>query len=493
MVSSRLPSRFPYLGAAALSLALGLVSLVVLPRSLSYDPWSWLSWGRELDHLALTTRASATSFKPLTVFVAALLSPTGQLAPRLWLAISRTGLVLTLLLSFHIGRRFQGPVAGVLAVGGVLTIYDLVSYLALTGMSEPLVAAACLAAVDHSLSRRHRAAFAWLAVASLMELEIAAVAACYGLAFLVWPSGRRARGAVGMAALLLVIAACWMLPDLLSTGNALRSVKIARNATLGGPELARVPFLATLRGARGMVLWPVSIGWLAEIALGATLAVRRRVLRPLFAPALVAGLFVVGCALLAQLHMMTGNTRFMVGAAAVGVVVAACLWVEGAKKVTAWVVSAAARRSIDSSEARRRTWRGANAVALGMVFLALLLVARGGLVHWRDQVRAAIVSDRALQVVQAEFPRAVTAAGGRAAVLSCGPIEATPLMVPFVAWELDLPTWHVGDRPGSVGTVFTTRPPGVASGIEAMDVLWSHTSDPDRRPADLYVLSSCLR
>ncbi|MDP8967924.1 MAG: hypothetical protein M3N04_04925, partial [Actinomycetota bacterium] len=54
-----------------------------------YDSWAWLVWGRELAAFDLDT-SSGPSWKPLAVFVTALLSLGGSAAPALWLVLVQT-------------------------------------------------------------------------------------------------------------------------------------------------------------------------------------------------------------------------------------------------------------------------------------------------------------------------------------------------------------------------------------------------------------------
>ncbi|MCQ7030022.1 hypothetical protein MRO55_26335, partial [Escherichia coli] len=72
--------------------------LLVAPAP-SYDPWAWLLWGREVTRLELST-AEGPAFKPLPVFVCALLRPLGGAAPEAWVLIARAGAVLAVWLGY---------------------------------------------------------------------------------------------------------------------------------------------------------------------------------------------------------------------------------------------------------------------------------------------------------------------------------------------------------------------------------------------------------
>jgi len=481
-------SRFPYLTAWLVSLMVGLASVFLLPRSLAFDPWSWLVWGRELDHLALTTRGSGSSFKPLAVLVTAILAPTGgSVAPWLWLALARAAFVFSVALAFALARVRQGPLAGVLAAAGLVTLYEYTSYLALSGMSEPMVVASSLAALESALRGRRGAALAWLTAASLLELELVAVLALYFAVVVIWPSPRRLRDSAALVVLLVGLGLCWFLPDLVSAGNALRSVSIAKNATLGGPELDRFPFAATLGVAQRMMFRPVLIGWLGELAVGGVVLLRQRRRRPMFAPALLAAGFVIGCALLTQMHKMTGNPRFMDCAAAVASVAAACFWVEAAKLGAAWVARLVDQRRAASRSLPAIGSTGLNRLVLAGVVTVLLAASVGGFRSFTHQLRGWLRSDRVGAVRDSELARAVTQLGGAVRIFSCKPVETLPLMVPAVAWQLGVPANRVGDRPQQpTGILFTVPPLQPSTGARyRMKPVWGSVSSP------LQVASSC--
>jgi hypothetical protein len=63
-------------------LALGFLSLA-LPSTPTYDPWSWILWGREVLHGDLVTE-SGPSWKPLPVLFTVPFSLFGDAAPYLW-------------------------------------------------------------------------------------------------------------------------------------------------------------------------------------------------------------------------------------------------------------------------------------------------------------------------------------------------------------------------------------------------------------------------
>ncbi len=449
---------FPYRPAIVVCLAIGALSLLILPTDLAYDPWSWLIWGRELDRLSLVTRGSASAFKPLAAFIDMIFAPAGRSAPALWLAFVRAATALSMALAFSIGRRLQGVLAGIIAALALLTIWNFSATLALQGMSEPLEMCCCLAALECGLSGRYRAAATWLVAASMLELELTGVLVLYGLIFLVWPAQRRLHAAAIVVLLVMLVGFVWVLPDVVAGHGAFRSeATSAANPIVGGPELAAVPAWATISEIHKMLLWPLVLGWLAELITGAVSLVRHRVIRPLLAPTAIAALFVAGVALLTQLHRATGTTRFLVAACSVGIVAAACIWIEATRLIAAAAVRRVARAH--GTHPQRSAIVGATGVTQVVVLLALLFTVRNGLVAFRDSVTNAIDLSRSAARAQTQLPDVIAAAGGAAVVLGCPQVYTGPLMVPHVAWALDVPAPRIAHGPvrGPGGTVVSLR------------------------------------
>ncbi len=451
--------QFSYVAAIVACLGIGALTLLVLPTDFGYDPWSWLIWGRELDHLTLTTRGSASAFKPLAVFIDAILAPAGHSAPKLWMTVVRGGTALSMVLAFRIGYRLHGVIAGVVAALALLTISNVSTYLALEGMAEPLEMCFCLAALDCGLSGRRRAATVWLLAASMLELELIGAMALYGLIFLVWPARRRLRALVNLALLGVLVALAWTLPYLLTGRGALKSAaNTAAVPTAGGPLLTRVPALATITEVHKMLFWPLVAGWIAELLIGTFWLARRRSWRPLFLPALIAGLFVLGVAATAQLHRTTGTTRFLVAATAVGVVVAVCFWFDCTRTVVGYLekyFSAHFDSTRIPATTRRRVARVAMSAAELVVLAVLLLFISGELTQWHKLVRTAVHRTRLGATAIDHLPGVIVAAGGAKALLDCGRVYTGPDEVPLVAWVLGVPSRRVSMGPGKAltGTV----------------------------------------
>ncbi|MGC9222179.1 MAG: hypothetical protein ACP5H2_12720, partial [Solirubrobacteraceae bacterium] len=110
--SNPAPNRWGSLRDGRVYLWLGLLALLVGAFSLtyastpSYDPWSWLIWGREILHGQLMI-SGGSSWKPLPVIFTTVLALFGASgAATLWLMVARGGFVLTILMTMRLAARF---------------------------------------------------------------------------------------------------------------------------------------------------------------------------------------------------------------------------------------------------------------------------------------------------------------------------------------------------------------------------------------------------
>src|SRR5579859_2149661 len=109
--------------------ALGALSAALLPTVPSYDPWSWIVWGREVfdPHLSFAV-GGGPSWKPLPVCFTAVFGLFGGAAPTLWVITARVGGLLALVAAYRLGALLAGRlgthgwaavVAGVISALGV--------------------------------------------------------------------------------------------------------------------------------------------------------------------------------------------------------------------------------------------------------------------------------------------------------------------------------------------------------------------------------------
>lgn len=313
----------PLAGALAGCAALATGSLL-LDLTPGFDAWGWLVWGREVGELSLDT-GGGPSWKPLPVMLTAPLTLAGEAAPELWLLIIRFAWLLSALLAGLLAARLSAGsgrvafAAGALAAVAVIAIDDsFTPWLrqGLTGLSEPLLAAATLGAALAWVEGRRRTALGLLIAASLLRPE------AWLLALLVATQApRTSRWLLTMAAGAVAIAAVWFLPDLAGSGSPLTGAERAREGS-GFPPVEALEVLLRLALMPLAVLWPGvalalrSSGPAASAAAGAhpvggeVLLARRRQL------AAAAGIWTAQVAVLAALGY-AGLPRFLLPAALV--------------------------------------------------------------------------------------------------------------------------------------------------------------------------------
>jgi hypothetical protein len=155
------------------------LSVAVLPTVPSYDPWSWIVWGREVSdpHLSFVV-SGGPSWKPLPFLFTTVWGLFGGAAPTLWVATARWGGLLGLVGAWRLAVRLVGDgaarayplCAGLLAVAGVMLTQDWFYYF-FHGTSEVVLIGASLWAVDRFLEGRHGQAFTLAVAASLIRPE----------------------------------------------------------------------------------------------------------------------------------------------------------------------------------------------------------------------------------------------------------------------------------------------------------------------------------
>ena len=398
---------------AAACLALAALSLL-FPAAPGYDAWAWLQWGREVWDLALATE-EGPAFKPLPVAATTLLAALGGAAPELWLLVSRAGAFAAVALAYRLAAQCLTPStavdgvrppsrwsragAGLLAALGVLLTGGFVRHAAV-GDAEPLLVGLLLAAVASHRSGRPRQALALAVAAALVRVEVWPFLAAYVL----W---RHRRAALPVAA---GLALAWFLPELLSSGELLRSADRARVPNPGQPATADVPLLETLRVTLTITLVPLAVIGLA----------RRQ-------PLALAGLgWVVLVAAMSQAGF-SGEARYLLPGAAL-------LAVGGAAAIPG------------HGRGRGRTL-AAVAVAATLPFAVARVVDVADL-----GPRLAYQQDLA-----DDLDRVVADLGGRAAILRCGEPAVGRYRGTLLAYALDVPKRAVRADGQAARLSFTSR------------------------------------
>src|SRR5579859_2022647 len=118
--------RSPAVSAVLACALLGALSALVLPTVPSYDPWSWIVWGKEVTdpHLSFVV-SGGPSWKPLPFLFTTIYGPFDSAAPTLWVITARAGGLLGLVAAWRLANRlvgggWGGALAGLLAVIGVV-------------------------------------------------------------------------------------------------------------------------------------------------------------------------------------------------------------------------------------------------------------------------------------------------------------------------------------------------------------------------------------
>jgi hypothetical protein len=241
-------ARAPLVVASVVCVALAALSAAILPTVPSYDPWSWIVWGREVTdpHLSFLV-SGGPSWKPLPFVFTTVWGLFGGAAPTLWVITARAGGLLGLGFAWRLSRRllgggWAGALAGLLAVVGVVLTQDWLYYW-LRGTSEVVLIACSLGALDRLLAGRRGQAF-WLAVAaSLIRPEWWPFVILY--AAYLWLRDPR-WGSLKMRAVLLagllLIPFLWFVPPWIASGQALLAATHAAeyNGHLGSDRLRAV-------------------------------------------------------------------------------------------------------------------------------------------------------------------------------------------------------------------------------------------------------------
>lgn len=194
------------------TLACGLISLVwviALPSLPSFDPFSWILWGREIVDSGLNFQTNGgPSWKPLPVLFTSVFGLFGDAAPDLWMVVARTGGLLALAAAFRLSQRVAGSFAGLIAVVGLFLTTEWLRNLQ-RGTSEPTLVALVLWALIAHLNGRRNIAFALGVAAGLLRPEVWPFIGLYAL-WIGRPTGWPARAL--LVGGLLLIPLLWFVP-----------------------------------------------------------------------------------------------------------------------------------------------------------------------------------------------------------------------------------------------------------------------------------------
>jgi hypothetical protein len=280
------------------------IGYLVYPTYPNYDSAYSLIWGREVlhGHLPSFDAYRTPTEHPLAVAFAAILSPLGDAAPRVWLAVMVLSFCLLVAGVYRLGRVAFTPWVGAVAALLVLSRLDY-AFLAARGYIDVAYLAMVVwaGALETERPRREGPVWVLLVFAGLLRPEAWLLIGAYWLwcALPAQPWARRIRTAAYAA----IAPVLWVLTDLIATGHPLFSLQhtssLANDLQRTKPA-SEAPGFA-LHSLNGTLKWPVLAGALLGVVLALIFA-RRRAAVPLalsasgivtFAAIAAAGLSVI--------------------------------------------------------------------------------------------------------------------------------------------------------------------------------------------------------
>jgi hypothetical protein len=225
------------------SFVVAAISAAVLPTVASYDPWAWISWGREVvdPHLSFAI-SGGPSWKPLPVMFTTVWALFGSTAaPTLWVITARAGGILGMVAAYMlasrlVSRQARAPrwaavAAGLIAAVGIVVTQDYWDEW-FRGTSEPMEIATALWAVLAFLDGRRGWAFAFGVATSLLRPEAWPLVILYAL----WLWWKEPRLRVVVVLGLISIPFFWFAPPWVGSGQPFLAAIHAEeyNGGLGG-------------------------------------------------------------------------------------------------------------------------------------------------------------------------------------------------------------------------------------------------------------------
>jgi hypothetical protein len=259
------------------------IGYLVYPTYPNYDSAYSLIWGRELLDGALPSFDAyrAPTEHPLAVAFAAVLSPLGDAAPRVWLAATVLAFCLLVAGVYRLGRAAFGPWVGLVAALLVLSRLDY-PFLAARGYVDVayLAMVAWAAALETERPRRGGPVWVLLTLAGLLRPEAWVLAGAYWL-WCAWPAQPLAQR-IRTALIAAIAPVLWALTDLLATGDPLFSLRhtssLANDLQRTKPA-SEAPSFA-IHSLTSTLKWPILAGALLGVVLAWVFA-RRRAAVPL--------------------------------------------------------------------------------------------------------------------------------------------------------------------------------------------------------------------
>jgi hypothetical protein len=425
------PLHSPALLAVVACFALAALSAAILPTVPSYDPWSWIVWGREVSdpHLSFVV-GGGPSWKPLPLIFTTVFGLFGGAAPTLWVITARAGGLLGLLFAWKLASRLigggrAGAFAGVLAVIGVVLTQDWFYYW-FRGTSEPMLIGLSLWAIYNLIDGRHVQAFLVGVAASLIRPEWWPFIGLYGL--WLWFTAPRLRLLV--LAGWIAIPVFWFVPAWIGSGDPFLA---ASHAADYNGHLGTDPFRTVIGRGVDLQVLPALIFAVVAVAIG-WFKDRDKVMLALGAGVAAWWVVVVGM----TLDGYPGLERFFLPAAALTCVLAGV-------GITRLAVLAGA--SVSATRARAT----AVAVAAVLVLVSIPFTAS----RWSAAWAAKPAASQAVTTLD-QLGAAVAAVGGHDGVFPCKSSFASVNhgVQTALAWKLHVTLNRVGTAMRAPGVDF---------------------------------------
>jgi hypothetical protein len=451
------PRDSPFLTSTIVCITLAALSAAILPTVPSYDPWSWVVWGREVfdPHLSFTV-AGGPSWKPLPVVFTAVFGLFGGAAPTLWVIAARAGGLLALVAAYRLaalvvrswspsseGFSWAPVLAGLFAAAGVALTQEW-SYYMFRGTSEPMLVAAALWAIDRHLAGRYWQAFALGVAASLIRPEAWPFLFIYSV--WLWRRDRSLRAGVLLLAGLALIPFLWFVPPWIGTGQPFLAASHAKDYN---GHLGAHPFIEVIRRGYDLQSAPWLILGLVAVGLAWFRRPRNRLVLGLAAAAAAWWVLVVAM----TLDGYPGLERFYLPAAGV-----TCVLAGGGLAELARLGAGALRGRVSL------------AVAGAAVAVLLIVLSIPFTTSRIDQARAQRpIASRAVTRLD-QLSAAVAAVGGHRGVYPCRSSFAAVnhSAQTALAWKLHVTLERVGTSMRHSGVMFVGPHDSIDGGAPAI-------------------------
>ncbi|MHB8657424.1 MAG: hypothetical protein ACYC91_05630 [Solirubrobacteraceae bacterium] len=460
-----------YLVLGGLAVIVAALSLLI-PSTPSYDPWSWIVWGREIVHFKLHTTGGPT-WKPLPVLFTTIFAPFGRAAPDLWLIVARAGALMAVMVVFKLTLRLVGTIAAaargeaqpraLIGTYGPAVLGALVAAVGLAfsdgfasdnalGYSEGLMTALVLIAVERHLDGRPRQAFAVGFFAALDRPELWLFWGPYGL-WLFWKDAGSRKLVIGLFVLIPIL---WFGPEYWGSGHFFRGVNRAQHPRSNSPAFAKCPFCSELvNHAWPTVLLRIKIA--AVLGVGAAASVLLGIVRGrgggwrtwrlttprehALATVVMAG--VLGLTWWVLIGVLTqagfsGNDRYLVLGAALVEVGGGVAW--------GWAAVRLLRLAVHRRPAARErlaALAGAAVALMALVFVFVPNQVGENLIDIQRTHRALVYQAH----LREDAAAAVARLGGAERIRRCGTVMTEGFQVPMLAWTMGVHTDQIETSP----------------------------------------------